>query len=181
MNRGATRGDRRVSLRIRGSFRKQRCYLGTVTVIDLVHDLDVLRELAEQEEDPERRQLLDSMRSRLADRDRGAKVSEAAEILGVSPPTVRSWIRAGVLVSVEGALPVRIDLLNLADVKHAVDLLRARGEDRDLLAAVYRILRDRGLLESEQFAAGIEDARGGRLVPIGDDLRREIAELDRVK
>lgn len=122
---------------------------------------------------------LDSIRSRLADRDGGAKVSEAAELLGVSPPTVRAWIKAGVLEPVRSASPIRVDVLNLADVKRVVDLLRAHGRDRDWLSAVYRRLRDRDLLDSDDFAAGLEDARAGRVVPIGDDLRKEMAELDR--
>lgn len=75
--------------------------------------------------------------------------------------------------------PIRIEVLNLADVKRAVDLLRTHGQDRDLLAAVYRRLRDRDLLDCDEVAEGLDDARTGRVVPIGDDLRKEMAELDR--
>ncbi len=152
-----------------------------MSVIDVVHDLNVLRELAEHEDDPERRHALDSIRNRLADRDRGAKVSEVAEILQVSQPTVRSWIKVGLLKSVDGTTPVRADLLNLADVKHAVDLLREHGHDRDLLAAIHRRLRDRDLLGSADLAGSIEDVRAGRTVPVGDDLRKEIAVLDQAE
>jgi hypothetical protein len=133
------------------------------------------------ENDPERRRALASIRSRLADRDQGVKVSEAAELLDVSTPTVRSWIRAGLLVPVRGASPTRVEVLNLAEVKRAVDLLRAFGQDRDLLSAVYRRLRDRDLLGSDDFARGLEDARAGRVGPIGDDLRKEMAELDQAE
>jgi predicted transcriptional regulator len=148
-------------------------------VVDVVEDLNALQELAEHEADPDRRRTLDAVRSRLADRDRGAKVSEAAELLGITPPTVRAWIKSGVLVAKPETRPVRVDTLCLADVKRAVDLLRAHGTDRDLLAAVYRRLRDAELLESEAFKAGMEDLAAGRIVPLGDDLCKEMANLDR--
>jgi len=150
-----------------------------MSVVDVVEDLNALQELAQHETDPDRRRTLDDVRARLADRDSGAKVSEAAELLGVTPPTVRAWIKSGLLVAVPGARPARVDLLCLADVKRAVDLLRAHGTDRDLLAAVYRRLRDAELIESAAFKAGMADFGAGRIVPIGDDLREEMANLDR--
>lgn len=150
-----------------------------MSVFEVVEDLTVLRTLAEHELDEERRRALEAVRRRLARRHAGAKVSETAEVLGVSPPTVRSWIDAGVLRSVPQSSPLRVHLSSLATVKRAVDLLRANGQDRDLLAAIYRRLRDQDLLESDGFAAGIEDMRARRVVPIGDDLRLEMAELER--
>lgn len=120
-----------------------------------------------------------AVRSRLAARDRGAKVSEAAELLGLTPPTVRAWIESGVLVAVPASRPVRLDTLCLADVKRAVDVLRAHGTDRDLLTAVYRRLHDAELQQSAAFKACMEDLAAGRIVPIGDDLRKEMASLDR--
>lgn len=171
----------RRGFRIRVDFRKPGGYAWVVTVIGVMHDLNLLRELAEHEDDPERRQALDSIRSRVADRDHGAKVSEVADLLQVSPPTVRSWMKAGLLKPLEGTSPIRIDLLNLAEVKRVVDMLRAHGQDRDLLAAVYRRLRDRDLLASGNFVKGMEDLRVGRVAPIEGDLRKEMAELDQAE
>lgn len=148
-------------------------------VTDVVEDLNALQDLAEHEDDPDRRRMLDAVRSRLADRERGAKVSEAAELLGLTPPTVRAWIKSGVLVTVPETRPVRVDTLCLADVKRAVDLLRAHGTDQDLLAAVYRRLRDAELQQGAAFNAGMEDLAAERIVPIGDDLLEEMANLDR--
>jgi hypothetical protein len=33
----------------------------------------------------------------------------------------------------------------------------------------------------DEFAEGLEDLRAGRIMPIGDDLRKETAELDRAE
>lgn len=156
-------------------------YAVDVSVVDVIQDLNALRDLAEREDDPERRRALRSVRSRVADRDRGAKVAEAADVLSVSPTTVRAWIKTGVLQSVPRSSPIRVEVLNLADVKRVVDLLRAHGQDRDLLSAIYRRLRDHDLLETDEFAEGFEDLRAGRVMPIGDDLRKETAELDRAE
>lgn len=150
-----------------------------MSVVDVVEDLNAQQELAEHEADPDRRRTLDVVRARLADRDSGAKVSEAAELLGITAAAVRAWIKSGVLVAVPEARPARVDLLCLADVKRAVDLLRAQGTDRDLLAAVYRRLRDAELINSGAFRAGMADLAAGRIVPVGDDLREEMANLDR--
>lgn len=147
-------------------------------MIDVIEDLNVLRELAEHEHDEERRRALENVRRRLADRDRGAKVSEAADLLGVSTPTVRAWLKAGVLEeSSDGRAPQRVDVLRLADVKRIVDILRAHGHDRDLLSEVRRRLDDQDLLQSDLARAGIEDARVSRLRSVGDDFRQELAEL----
>lgn len=150
-----------------------------MSVAEDVADLNTLHDLARGENDSTRKRELSVVRDRLAHRHVGAKVSEAAEVLGVSPPTVRSWIQAGVLQSMLQSSPLRIDVSSLAAVKRAVDLLRSNGHDRDLLAAISRRLRDQDPLESDGLAAGIEDVRAGRTVPIGDDLRDEMAELER--
>lgn len=150
-----------------------------MSVAEDVADLNTLYDLSCGENDATRRRELAGLRDRLARRHEGAKVSEAAEVLGVSPPTVRSWIEAEVLMRMPQSSPLRVEVSSLAAVKRLVDVLRAEGQDRDLLAAISRRLRDRDLLESDGFAAGIKDVRAGRLVPIGDDLRDEMVELER--
>jgi DNA-binding transcriptional MerR regulator len=142
---------------------------------EVVDDLLTLEQLAEREADPERRRSLDAVRSHVAGRDRGAKVSEAAQLLGLSPPTVRDWVQAGVLQRVPGTKPLRIDVLSLADIKRAIDLIREHAEDRYLLAQIMRVLRDRAALEGAE--EGFADVRAGRVKPLGDDLRAEIIEL----
>jgi hypothetical protein len=71
--------------------------------------------------------------------------------------------------------PVRVDVLALADLKRVVDLVRANLDDRQLLVHVMRLLRDRAALEDA--GQGFEDYRAGRTMPLGDDLRAEIARL----
>lgn len=150
-----------------------------MSLVEVVDDLLALEELAEHEDDPDRRRSLDVVRSHLADRDRGAKVSEVSEVLGLSQPTIRAWIEAGILEPIAGATPVRVDVLSLADVKRALDLLRKHGHDRDLLIAVMRILRDRAALAGSE--EGFADLAAGRLVPLTDDLLEEIAAASKGK
>lgn len=148
-------------------------YPARMPVVDVVEDLNALQELAEHEADPDRRRTLDVVRSRLADRDRGAKVSEAAELLGITPPTVRAWIKSGLLVAVPETRPIRVETLCLADVKRALDLIREHSDDSHLLAEVHRVLRDRAALEGAE--EGFADLRAGRLVPLTDDLLAELS------
>ena len=145
-----------------------------MSLAEVVDDLLELEDLGRQVDDPERRRL-DEVRRHLAERERGAKVSEAAAVLGLSQPTVRGWIEAGILPAVPHAKPVRIDVLALADLKRAVDLTRASLDDRQLLVHVMRMFRDRAALEGSD--EGFDDYRAGRIAPIGGDLMAEIAEL----
>lgn len=146
-----------------------------MSLVEIVDDLLTLEKLAAHEDDPDRRRSLDGVRDHVADRDRGAKVSEVAQVLGISQPTVRAWIDAGVLEPRGDTTPVRVDVLSLAAVKRALDLLREHGHDRNLLIAVMRILRDRAVLAGEGAREGIEDLAAGRVVPLTDDLLDEIA------
>jgi len=145
-----------------------------MSLAEVVDDLITLQQLADQEDDPERRRSLDAVRDRLAARDGGVKVSEAARVLGFSQPTIRALIEVGVLDAVPGVTPVRVDVGSLAAVKHAVDLLREHADDRRLLADVMRLLRDRAALEGKGVREGF-DLAAGRVVPLTDDLLEEIA------
>ncbi|MCA1695914.1 MAG: hypothetical protein LC749_14960 [Actinobacteria bacterium] len=148
-----------------------------MSLVEVVDDLLALEELAEHEDNPERRRSLVLVRGHLADREQGAKVSEAAKVLGLSQPTIRAWIEAGMLETIAGTTPVRVNVLSLVDVKRALDLIRRHKDDRQLLAQVMRILRDRAALAGSE--KGLADLAAGRVVPIGDDLRREIDERRR--
>ena len=146
-----------------------------MSIIDVVDDLITLQDLAAHEDDPERRRSLDDVHRRVAARERGVKVSEAAAVLSLSQPTIRAWIEADVLVPVRDTSPGRIEVLSLADVKHALDLVRQHAEDRNLLAQVMRVLRDRTDLGSAALDEGIADLAAGRTVPLTDDLIAELA------
>jgi DNA-binding transcriptional ArsR family regulator len=152
-----------------------------MSLVEVVDDLLMLGELAANEDDPGRRRALDVVRGHVADRDRGAKVSEVALVLGISQPTVRAWIEAGVLESRGDATPVRVDLLSLVAVRRALDLLREHGHDRNLLVAVMRILRDRAVLDGEGVREGLADLAEGRVVPLTDELLDQLAASSREK
>jgi len=146
-----------------------------MSLVEVVDDLLALEELAEQENDPDRRRSLDLVRTHLADRDQGAKVSEVAELLGLSQPTVRAWMAAGVLQARGRSAPARVDVLSLAEVKRAVDLLREHGEDSNLLVAVMHLLRDRGVLAGDGVSGGFDDLGAGRVVPLTEELLEELS------
>jgi hypothetical protein len=146
-----------------------------MSLVEVVDDLLALEELAEQEDDPDRRRSLELVRNHLVDRDRGAKVSEVALVLGVSQPTVRAWMAAGVLQARSDTAPARVDVRSLAEVKRAVDLLREHGHDRNLRVAVMRLLRDRGVLAGDGVRDGFEDLVAGRVVAVSDELLEELS------
>ena len=152
-----------------------------MSLVEVVDDLLMLEELAANEDDPYRRRALDVVRGHVAERDRGAKVSEVALVLGISPPTVRAWVEAGVLGCRGDATPVRVDLLSLVAVRRALDLLREHGHDRNLLAAVMRILRDRAVLDGEGVGEGLADLAEGRVVRLTDELLDQLAASPREK
>jgi excisionase family DNA binding protein len=129
---------------------------------DAINDLIELKQLAEQERDAARRHRLLGVHERMASRTEGVRVSQAAEVLGVSTPTVRSWLDANVLIAVQGKRPMRVTAASLAAAKRAVDEIRSHRDDRHLLADVARLLRDRAALGSDA-RAGIEDMRAGRV------------------
>lgn len=126
-------------------------------------DLIALHHLAAQEDDAARRKTLDLIRKHLAERDGGAKITEAASLLEISPPTVRAWIDAGVLTVVSASRPVRVEVSSLAAAKQIVDELRRHSQDRHLLADVLRSLRDRAALSGVDARTGAHDVAAGRV------------------
>lgn len=144
-----------------------------MSVAEVVDDLLELEALGKYVDDQERRRL-DRVRRHVAQREPGAKVAEAALVLGVSQPTVRAWVASGVLTTVADAKPLRVDVLALAETKRALDLIREHGDDRHLLVHVMRTLRDRAALDGEGVREGLDDLAAGRVVPLTDDLLEEI-------
>jgi hypothetical protein len=146
-----------------------------MSTAEVVTDLIELERLAEDESDSERRKALIGIHDNLAARSGGAKVADVARLLNVSPPTVRAWIGAGVLDEIPDKTPRRVTFESLTAAKRALDQIRAHADDRPLLIQVMRILRDRAALEGSE--EGFEDLRVGRVVPLGHDLKAEIAQL----
>lgn len=152
-----------------------------MSVIGVVEDLIALQQLAKQERDAARRRSLDAVREHVAERDRGAKVGEAAQVLGVSAPTVRAWIEAGALQAVVGSRPVRVGVMSLAVTKGVMDEVRRHRDDRALLADVLRVLRDRGVLAGEDVTAGLGDVSAGRVRRLDQASLEELLPVRRTR
>jgi hypothetical protein len=75
---------------------------------------------------------------------------------------VRSWFKTGVLPTAPGTSPLRADLIGLAHVKRAVDLLTEHGTDQALIVAVIRGLSD-DTAGSDDTSAELEDFGVGKL------------------
>lgn len=95
----------------------------------------------------------------------GVSVAAASEQLGVSEPTIRSWIKRGVLSAVPKASPIQIEPESLHRVSRALAELRERGQDRDWLQAVVDYLHDREARKSDALQKGISQLKRGELEP----------------
>ncbi|MEU4411260.1 helix-turn-helix domain-containing protein [Streptosporangium sp. NPDC023963] len=110
-----------------------------------------------------------SLRHDQGPRPSAVKLACAAELLGVSVPTVRSWMVHGVLRAVPGEKVTRISATSLAEVLAVVREMGQGEPGRRRLARVIDALRDRDLLERAQDAAQMT----GDLVEYGeDDLKK---------
>jgi hypothetical protein len=95
----------------------------------------------------------------------GVPVAHAARRLGVSEPTVRSWIARGALRAIKGSSPVEIEPESLRSVSRALDELRERGQDREWLAALVDYLDDLQARRSPALKEGLEQLARGELEP----------------
>jgi hypothetical protein len=84
----------------------------------------------------------------------------AERVLGVSNPTVRDWVRAGILEDFEGS-PQRVGLESLARARDIVRELREAGKSRDLMAAVMSRLEWEELQENDRFRESVGQMKRG--------------------
>jgi hypothetical protein len=97
--------------------------------------------------------------------ERGLPVALAARYLNVSAPTVRAWLKRGVLSRVPRAKPVLVDGSSLREIRSALAELRARGQDRDWLRALVDVLHDRVELGRAELRHGIDELEREQLEP----------------
>jgi len=94
------------------------------------------------------------------------RVTYAAHMLGVSGPTVRSWVAHELLEPVKPAGarrgPMRVTLDSVAEVKEIVDELRELGQDRRLVSAVIARVQDQELSGNARFRESVEQMRQGQ-------------------
>lgn len=140
-------------------------YASGVSVAEVIDDLLSLDHLLDIERAAACRRSLEAIRDRIAHHAGGAKVSEAAAVLRISQPTVRACIECGLLTTLPGSKPVRIDLAALAETKRALDLISDHSPDRRLLVHVVRLLRARDALDGAD--EGFAELRARRVVPLG--------------
>jgi excisionase family DNA binding protein len=95
----------------------------------------------------------------------GLPVAQAADYLGVSEPTVRAWLKRGVLHRVPHAKPVLIERSSLRSAHRAIAELRSAGQDRDWLRALVDLLHDRAEQQRPEVLRGIEEMKHGELEP----------------
>jgi Homeodomain-like domain len=91
----------------------------------------------------------------------GVPVAQAARRLGVSVPTVRSWIARGALRAIKDSSPVEIEPDSLRSVSRALGDLRERGQDREWLTALVDYLHDREARHSPALKDGLEQLAHG--------------------
>lgn len=98
-------------------------------------------------------------------RGTGLSVDAAAQYLGVSAPTVRLWMRRGVLERKANSRPAQIDRESARTVHRALAELRARGQDRDWLTVLVDYLHDTRDRRSESVRKGLDELGRGDLEP----------------
>jgi len=95
----------------------------------------------------------------------GVSVAAASQRLGVSEPTIRSWVKRGALKTVPDTRPMQIEPESLHRVTRALAELRERGQDRDWLQALVDHLDDREARGSSVLRKGLAQLKCGQLEP----------------
>ena len=98
-------------------------------------------------------------------RGTGLSVDAAAQYLDVSAPTVREWMRRGVLERKANSKPAQIERESARTVHRALAELRDRGQDRDWLVALVDYLHDMHDRRSESVRKGLDELARGELEP----------------
>jgi excisionase family DNA binding protein len=92
-------------------------------------------------------------------------VPEVAEELGVSRPTVRSWIAKGLLDVVADSSPQRVRFASVQQLKERLGRLRAAKDERRF-SQLLREAADQRALEQPGAREGLQDAVAGDTVDL---------------
>ena len=90
------------------------------------------------------------------------RAAVAARVLKVSEPTVRSWVKAGVLTEKTNRPRLLLDPVRVLEVRNLVHDLRNAGKYRDLLDEVYHRLVDEQDVRSSDLIESLGQMRQGR-------------------
>jgi Helix-turn-helix domain len=93
-------------------------------------------------------------------------VPEAAEELGVSRPTVRSWIAKGLLDVVADTSPQGVRFASVQQLKERLGRLRALAKDERRFSQLLREAADQRALQQPGTREGLQDALAGDTVDL---------------
>ncbi|MGO9249600.1 MAG: helix-turn-helix domain-containing protein [Solirubrobacteraceae bacterium] len=93
-------------------------------------------------------------------------VPEVAEELGVSRPTVRSWIAKGLLDVVADTSPRRVRFVSVQQLKERLGRLRALAKDERRFSQLLREAADERALGQPGAREGLRDALAGDVVDL---------------
>lgn len=94
----------------------------------------------------------------------GVTVEQAADRLDVTPPTIRKWLKEGLLRPTEGRKPIEVDPRSLIEVQRALNAVRANYPARQWGKALGAYLHDRDLQRKGWVAKGLGELERGEFV-----------------
>jgi hypothetical protein len=94
----------------------------------------------------------------------GLTVSQSAERLDVSEPTVRKWLTEGLLEQIEGRKPVEISQRSVIKVERILQGVRENYPARHWSEALAAFLHDRDLLGQPSVVKGRQEYERGEYV-----------------
>lgn len=94
----------------------------------------------------------------------GLSVEQAAERLNVTAPTIRKWLKDGLLTQTPGRKPAEIDPRSLIEARRALNSVRANYPARQWAKAIAAYLHDRDLQSQGWVAEGLREFEHGQFV-----------------
>jgi DNA-binding transcriptional MerR regulator len=129
-----------------------------------IDDLDELENSLGRNKDA-RLKVVRLRRRRLAEAP-SVRLSVAGKLLGLSIPTIRTWIDRGLLDEIGDSSPRRVTLRSVLEVRPLIRELRALGRDRNLLEAILARLEDKRTLSDHKLRRSLDEMRSGKLIDI---------------
>jgi len=94
----------------------------------------------------------------------GVTVDQAAERLDVTTPTIRKWLKDGLLRRIEGRKPVEVDPRSVVELQRVLSKVRDSFPARQWSRALAAYLHDRDLQSQAWVAAGRGEFERGEFV-----------------
>ncbi len=132
--------------------------------IEEVEELDRVKDAIESSDATEALRGIDRVRQRRI-RGKAVRMRVAAELLGLSIPTVHKWADMGLLEGADDGVR-RVTLDSVLAVRPVVLELKELGKSRHLLRAVLDRIDDAELLSRPDLRESLEQMRRGELIDI---------------